>query len=91
MSLSAIGRIILAHRMSLGLSRESLAAKANISPERLRMVENGEADDLDTVELLTIAVALNLTASSIIEEAELSVDHNGHCTDVPIIHGFIAN
>jgi hypothetical protein len=91
MSLASIGNVILSRRVAVGLSRETLAGKAHLSPERLRQVECGEAEDFDTVELLEIAMALDLNASTIIEEAELAVHENGHCVDSPIVHGFIAH
>ena len=67
MDLTAVGKRISAARKSLGLTQEELAAKADISPTHIGVIERGvKAPNLDT--FVSIANALGVSADALLQD-----------------------
>jgi transcriptional regulator with XRE-family HTH domain len=69
-SLERVGRAIRAERRTRNLSQESLADAAGIDRSHMGKIERGERN-LTLLNLLKIAGALNVKASSLLELAGL--------------------
>src|ERR1700677_4506040 len=65
------GEVLRSLRLSSGLSQESLAERARMSPSTISALERGarRAPYRDTVELLAVALALSATKRAALEAA----------------------
>lgn len=80
----ALGASIRARRMRLGLKRVELARRARLSESRIIAVEDGDPD-IDLLQLVAIADALQISLRRLLRRAERKVgwrnpDANGGVT-----------
>jgi transcriptional regulator with XRE-family HTH domain len=66
---AALGAVLKKHRRAKGFSQEALAEKAGIHPPHVSLIERCERNPSVNV-AKSLAMALNLSLASMIEEAE---------------------